>query len=161
MKKHSGAIAADQVIEIEESKPWAEKKREKEKKRLKSKSAKVGTVLGVVEIICGIVALAIWISVQDNNTNDTKDKGILNCIIFSCTGVLLICVVYIRNECLNTWLFVASWFMSICSAASAGLTLKDSDFFLNVDKFDDMVKVVLVGQMVMAIFTNLLTIYLS
>ena len=161
MKKHSGAIAADPVIEIEESKPWAEKKREKEKNRLKSKSAKVGTVLGVVEIICGIVALAIWISVQDNNTNDTKDKGILNCIIFSCAGVLLICVVYIRNECCS-WPPGCSWFMSICSAASAGLLLfKDSDFFLNVDKFDDMVKVVLVGQMVMAIFTNLLTIYLS
>merc|ERR1712088_338012 len=158
MQEHSGAIAADQIIEIEESKPWAERK------RLKSKSAKVGKVLGVIEIICGIVALTIWISVQDNNTNGTKSKGILNFIIFSCAGLLLIGVVYIRSECLclNEWVIAASWLMSIGSAASAGLLLfKDSDFLLNVDKFGDIVKVALVVEMVMAISTNLLTIYLS
>jgi len=109
MKKHSGASAQHQVIEIiEES-----------KEEIKNNCyVKAATVLGVVQIICGIVALVIWILEQDNNTI-SFGNGIWTFTLFFFSGVLTIRVVESRNR----WLIAASMVMSINSAVSAGCLL--------------------------------------
>jgi len=134
MKKHSGASAQHQVIEIiEES-----------KEEIKNNCyVKAATVLGVVQIICGIVALVIWILEQDNNTI-SFGNGIWTFTLFFFSGVLTIRVVESRNR----WLAVASMVMSINSAVSAGFFLINASIFHG--ECEDVVKVVMAGQMLMA-----------
>jgi len=111
MKKHNIAIAPHQVIEI------IEKSKEKAKKNKNNCYVKAATVLGVVQIICGIVALAIWIIGNDNTLS--FGKGIWTFTLFFFSGVLTIRVVESRNR----WLIMASMVMSINSAVSAGCLL--------------------------------------
>ena len=135
MKKHRGAIAPHQVVEIP-----------KESKATNIENncyVKAATVLGVVQIICGIVALAIWILVQDNNTI-SFGKSIWTFTLFFFSGVLTIRVVESRNR----WLAVASMVMSINSAVSAGFFLINAKIFHG--ECEDVVKVVMAGQMLMA-----------
>ena len=135
MKKHRGAIAPHQVVEIP-----------KESKATNIENncyVKAATVLGVVQIICGIVALAIWILVQDNNTI-SFGKSIWTFTLFFFSGVLTIRVVESRNR----WLAVASMVMSINSAVSAGFFLINASIFHG--ECEDVVKVVMAGQMLMA-----------
>ena len=134
MKKHSGASAQHQVIEIiEES-----------KEEIKNNCyVKAATVLGVVQIICGIFALVIWILEQDNNTI-SFGNGIWTFTLFFFSGVLTIRVVESRNR----WLAVASMVMSINSAVSAGFFLINASIYHG--ECEDVVKVVIAGQMLMA-----------
>ena len=135
MKKHRGAIAPHQVVEIP-----------KESKATNIENncyVKAATVLGVVQIICGIVALEIWILVQDNNTI-SFGKSIWTFTLFFFSGVLTIRVVESRNR----WLAVASMVMSINSAVSAGFFLINASIFHG--ECEDVVKVVMAGQMLMA-----------
>ena len=123
MKKHSGASAQHQVIEIiEES-----------KEEIKNNCyVKAATVLGVVQIICGIVALVIWILEQDNNTI-SFGNGIWTFTLFFFSGVLTIRVVESRNR----WVIAASmmviWINSVVSAdfllIKAGISHGFSDSF--------------------------------
>jgi len=149
MKKHSGASAQHQVIEIiEES-----------KEEIKNNCyVKAATVLGVVQIICGIVALVIWILEQDNNTI-SFGNGIWTFTLFFFSGLLTIRVVERRNK----WLIAASMVMSINSAVSAGCLLikagigSYSDIYYggisdysNYRYVADVVKVVMAWTMLMA-----------
>ena len=149
MKKHSGASAQHQVIEI------IEESKEEIKNNCYFKAA---TVLGVVQIICGIVALVIWILEQDNNTI-SFGNGIWTFTLFFFSGVLTIRVVESRNR----WLIAASMVMSINSAVSAGCLLikagigSYSDIYYggisdysNYRYVADVVKVVMAWTMLMA-----------
>ena len=113
MEQHSGSIAPHQVIQIiEES---------KEKTRIKnSYYVKTSKVLGVIQIICGMIALAIFVTgliVHDNTFS--FGKGIWTFSFFFFSGVLTISGPQIRNS----WLIMASMVMSINSATSAGFLL--------------------------------------
>ena len=84
MEQHSGSIAPHQVIQIiEES---------KEKARIQnSYNVKTSKVLGVIQIICGIIALAIFVTgliVHDKTLS--FGKGIWTFSLFFFSGVLTI-----------------------------------------------------------------------
>jgi len=140
MKQQS--ITADQVIEIiDESKDQAKIERIRNDFYLKA-----ATVLGVVQIICGIVALAFWIFDHDNNFY--FGKGIWTFILFFFSGLLTLSVPHIKN----IWLISASMILSIGStivcacllyAFFAGISSGGSDDGL---KFNN---IVMVGLMVM------------
>ena len=111
MQKNSEATAPHQVIEI------TEESKKKAKKVQINCFVKAATMLGVVQIICGMVALAIWIIGNDNTFS--FGKGIWTFTLFVVSGVLTIRVVESRNR----WLITASIVMSINSADSAGFLL--------------------------------------
>ena len=142
MKKHTGAIAVDQVIKkIDESK--------KKATRIENNcQVKAATMLGAVQIICGIVALAIWIIGNDNTFS--FGNGIWTFTLFFVSGMLTIRVMESRNR----WLIAASIVMSINSAVSAGFLLINPG--ISSGEFDDVVKVVLAGQMLIASVASVL-----
>jgi len=114
MKKHIGGIAPQRVIEIiEESKEKATD--------LKNSCyhIKAAMVLGVIQIICGIIALAIWI-IGPHGNDSIFSFGIWTFTLFFFSGVLTIRA----KESRNRWLIAASMLMSISSAGvSAGFLL--------------------------------------
>ena len=151
MQKNSEATAPHQVIEI------TEESKKKAKKVQINCFVKAVTVLGVVQIICGMVALAIWIIGNDNTFS--FGKGIWTFTLFVVSGVLTIRVVESRNR----WLIAASMVMSINSAVSAGCLLikagigSYSDIYYggisdysNYRYVADVVKVVMAWTMLMA-----------
>merc|ERR1712130_677654 len=109
MVQSSGPIVPHQVIQIiEESreKAWI-------KDNYYEKAAKV---LGVIQIICGIIALAIFIT---GINTFSFGKGIWTFTLFFFSGLLTISVAQSKNS----WLITASMVMAINSATSAGFLL--------------------------------------
>ena len=84
-------------------------------------------MLGVAQIICGIVALAIWII--GNDSTFSFGKGIWTFTLFFFSGVLTIRA----KESRNRWLIAASMVMSISSGGflliKAGISHGFSDSF--------------------------------
>jgi len=108
MKQESGAIVPHQVIQIS-AEP-------KEKSSTKNNCyVKAATVLGVIQIICGIVALVVFY----NDNAFSFSKGIWTFTLFSFTGMLTIC----EAHSMNRWLMATSMVLSINSAVSAGFLL--------------------------------------
>jgi len=102
MKQQRGVIASHQVIQITEE--------PKEKSRIKTSCyAKTATAIGVIQIICGIIALVVLY-------NDTI---FWTFTLFFFTGMLSISEAHIMNR----WLMVASMVLAINSAISAAFLL--------------------------------------
>jgi len=132
-------ITADQVIEIiDESKDQAKIERIKNDFYLKA-----ATVLGVVQIICGIVALAFWIFDHDNNFY--FGKGIWTFILFFFSGLLTLSVPHNKN----IWLISTSMILSIGSTIVCVCLIYA--FFTGISSggSDDGLKLVMAGLMVM------------
>ena len=109
MKQQSFAIAPHQVIQITEE--------PKEKSRITNNCyAKAATVLGVIQIICGIIALVVLY----NDDAFSFSKGIWTFTIFSFTGMLTISE---AHSSMNRWLMAASMVLAINSVVSAGFLL--------------------------------------
>ena len=92
MKQQSEATAAHSVIQIEESK--------NEAKIINNCYVKAATVLGVVQIICGFIALGIFINgiVFHNGSFFSFDNSILIFILFFVSGMLVLGKAYSGNK---------------------------------------------------------------
>ena len=93
MKQQSDAIAAHQVIQmIEEPK--------KEAKMKNNCYDKAATLLGVIQIICGFIALGVFINgiVFHNSSFFSFDKSILISILFFVSGMLVLGKAYSGNK---------------------------------------------------------------
>ena len=108
MKQQSFAITPHQVVQITEEPD--------EKSTVKnSYYVKASTVLGVIQIICGIIALVVLY----NDNAFSFGKGIWTFTLFSLTGMLTIS----EAHSMNRWLMVASMVLAINSVVSAGFLL--------------------------------------
>jgi len=102
MKQQSFAIAPHQVIQITEE--------PKEKSRITNNCyVKAATVLGVIQIICGIIALVVLYN----------DNIFWTFTLFFFTGMLTIS----EAHSMNRWLMAASMVLAINSAVSAAFLL--------------------------------------
>jgi len=109
MKQQSFTIAPFQVVQITEE--------PKEKSSVKnSYYVKASTVLGVIQIICGIIALVVLY----NDNAFSFSKGIWTFTLFSLTGVLTISE---AHSSMNRWLMAGSMVLAINSVVSAGFLL--------------------------------------
>jgi len=113
MKQKSEAIAAQHVVEIIEE--------PRKETQIKEKHHEIAaTVLGVIQIICGIVALGVFIArivVHDNTFS--FDNSILISILFFVSGMLTLGRLYSENK----WLLVASMVMAAASILVAAFLL--------------------------------------
>jgi len=108
MKQQSFAIALHQVVQITEE--------PEEKARMKNNCyVKAATVLGVIQIICGIIALVVLY----NDNAFSFSKGIWTFTLFSFTGMLTIS----EAHSINRWLMAGSMVLAINSVVSAGFLL--------------------------------------
>ena len=109
MIQNSGPIVPHQVIQIiEES---------REKARIRNNYyVKAAKVLGVIQIICGIIALGIFVT---GINTFSFGKGIWTFTLYFFSGLLTISGAQSRNS----WLITASMVMAINSATSAGFLL--------------------------------------
>ena len=108
MKQQSFAIAPHQVVKITEE--------PNEKSSVKnSYYVKASTVLGVIQIICGIIALVVLY----NDDAFSFSKGIWTFTLFSFTGMLTIS----EAHSINRWLMAGSMVLAINSVVSAGFLL--------------------------------------
>jgi len=108
MKQQSFAIALHQVVQITEE--------PEEKAKMKNNCyVKAATVLGVIQIICGIIALVVLY----NDNAFSFSKGIWTFTLFSFTGMLTIS----EAHSINRWLMAGSMVLAINSVVSAGFLL--------------------------------------
>ena len=108
MKQESVTIALHQVVQITEE--------PEEKARIKNNCyVKAATLLGVIQMVCGIVALVVLY----NDNAFLFSNGIWAFTLFFFTGVLTIS----EAHSMNRWLMVASMFLAINSAVSAAFLL--------------------------------------
>jgi len=82
-------------------------------------NVKAATVLGVVHIICGIIALSSDIVVMVDDSNFSLAAGIWTSVFFFISGGLAIGGACSGNKCL----VVATMVMAIISAVCAGVLL--------------------------------------
>ena len=109
MKQQSFAIAPHQVIQITEE--------PKEKSRITNNCyVKAATVLGVIQIICGIIALVVLYN----------DNIFWTFTLFFFTGMLTIS----EAHSMNRWLMLASMILAINTAVSAAFLLVDTGISL-------------------------------
>jgi len=80
---------------------------------------KVATVLGVIHIVCGFIALGSDIAGMVNGDVTAAATGIWTSVFFFVSGGLAICGARSGNKCL----VVATMVMAIISAISAGILL--------------------------------------
>jgi len=119
MKQQSEAIAAHHVVEIIEEPQNETQIKEKH-------NVIAATVLGVTQIICGIVAMGVFIArivVHDNTCS--FNNSILISILFFVSGMLTLGRVYTGDK----WLLVASMVMAAASTLVAVFLLVHAGLF--------------------------------
>ena len=91
-------------------------------------NVKAATVLGVVHIICGIIALSSDIVVMVDDSNISVAAGIWTSVFFFISGGLAIGGARSGNKCL----VVATMVMAIISAVCAGALLIQSAILVSI-----------------------------
>jgi len=115
MKQESVTIALHQVVQITEE--------PEEKARIKNNCyVKAATLLGVIQMVCGIVALVVLY----NDNAFLFSNGIWAFTLFFFTGVLTIS----EAHSMNRWLMLASMILAINTAVSAAFLLVDTGISL-------------------------------
>lgn len=119
MKQQSEAIAAHHVVEIIEE--------PRKETQIKEKHHEIAaTVLGVIQIICGIIALGVFIArivIHDNIFS--FDNSILISTLFFVSGMLTLGRLYSGNK----WLVMASMLMAAASTLVAAFLLVHAGLF--------------------------------
>ena len=109
MKQQTGAITGHHVVQIIEKEAWIKEKH----------NVRAATVLGVVQIICGIVALGVFITrIVVHDSTFSFDKSIWVSILFFVSGMFTL-----ARYGGNTWLVVASMVMAASSTLVAACLL--------------------------------------